>query len=137
MSKIVNISEAASIAIHSMVLIANSERLLNASDLSIQMKFSKNHLSKVLQSLTKNQYLESVRGPKGGFLLGKKPEQINLLELFELVDGRFELEECHGNCTSCMFRYCIFGGLTSKFAVEFHQYLEQTTLKDLIKIKSV
>ncbi len=132
MSRIINISEAASIAIHSMVAIAKSKVKINANELAIASNFSRNHLSKVMHQLTKSGFLISDRGPKGGFVLGRDADEITLLEIFELVEGIIEDINCMGNCAICPFKDCIFGGLTSKLTREFKEYLSKTKLSDLI-----
>lgn len=132
LSKLINISEAASIAIHSVVAIAKSKEKLNATELAISTNVSRNHLAKVMHLLTKFGYLISDRGPKGGFILNKLPNEICLLELFETVEGSIEDISCMGNCLSCPFKDCIFGGLTSKFSNEFKNYLKNTKISDLI-----
>ena len=115
-----------------MVTIAKSNEKLNATELANSSNVSRNHLAKVMQLLTKNGYLISDRGPKGGFVLNKKPENICLLEIFEMVDGSIEDISCKDNCEVCTFKDCIFGNLTSKFTDEFKSYLKNTTLLDLI-----
>ncbi len=132
MSKIINISEAASIAIHSVVSVAKAKTKINATELAKASSFSRNHLAKVMHQLTKYGYLISDRGPKGGFVLGRKPDKISLLELFELVEGNIEDVSCVGDCTTCPFKDCIFGGLASKLTNEFKEYLETTKISDLI-----
>ena len=119
MSKIINMSEAASIGIHSILVVAKSEVKLNANQLAEQLKFSKSHLAKVMHILTKNGYLTSERGPKGGFVLNKNPKKISLLEIYEVVEGVIEDFNCVTACTKCPFRDCIFGGLTTKFTEEY------------------
>ena len=49
MSKIVTLSEAASIALHSMVLIARSEEKLNVGQIAEKIDSSKHHVAKVMQ----------------------------------------------------------------------------------------
>ena len=115
-----------------MVAVAKSKVKINATELADVSNFSRNHLSKVMHQLTKCGYLISDRGPKGGFVLGKKPEEITLLEIFELVEGDIEDISCMGNCAICPFKDCIFGGLMSKLTKEFKSYLEATKLSDLI-----
>ncbi len=132
MSKIVNISEAASIAIHSIILVAKSEVKLNANQIAEKLNFSRNHLSKVMHILTKNGYLSSERGPKGGFVLNKNPSTISLLEIYETVEGLVEAFNCVTACTKCPFKACIFGGLTTKFTEEFTLHLKTTKVADLI-----
>lgn len=65
MSKISSISEAASIAIHSMVLIARNEEGINAVKIAEQTGFSKNHISIVAQRLGKDNLLNSVQQFRG------------------------------------------------------------------------
>lgn len=129
MSKVLNISEAASIAIHSMALIARSKELLNAHEIAETTGFSKNHISKVLQQLVKNNYLNSTRGPRGGFELKRRPEEISLLEIYRIIDGEIDSGTgCKMHCDNCPFNDCIFGGLTEKFSREFRQYLTEKNL---------
>lgn len=45
------------------------------------------HLLKILQQLVRAQILSSERGPAGGFVLRKEPDQITLLEIVEAIDG--------------------------------------------------
>ena len=132
MSKIINMSEAASIAIHSILLIAKSEVKLNANQIAETLNFSKSHLAKVMHILTKNGYLSSERGPKGGFILNKNPNTISLLEIYETVEGLVEAFNCVTACTKCPFKACIFGGLTTKFTEEFTLHLRTTKVADLI-----
>lgn len=129
MSKVLNISEAASIAIHSMALIAQSKELLNAHEIAEITGFSKNHISKVLQQLVKNNLLNSTRGPKGGFEIKRKPEAISLMEIYKIIDGEIDLGTgCKMQCENCPFNNCIFGGLSEKFSREFSEYLRGKTL---------
>ena len=88
MSKIINMSEAASIAIHSILVVAKSEVKLNANQLAEQLNFSRSQLVKQMNPLTKNGYLTSERGPKGGFVLNKSPKKISLLEIYEAVEAQ-------------------------------------------------
>lgn len=131
MSKIFNISEAATIAIHSMGVIARSEQLLNAQQIADITGFSKNHTAKVLQQLVKNNFLRSSRGPKGGFLLNRNPEEVSLMEIYQLIEGDIEENSCKMHCDNCPFRSCIFGGLSEKFSREFKTYLTDKKLATL------
>ncbi len=123
MSKIFNISEAATIAIHSMGLIARSEKLMNAQEIADITGFSKNHISKILQQLVKNAFLVSTRGPKGGFLLSEKARKVSLMEIYTVIEGEIENHSCKMQCDNCPFSSCIFGGLEQKFSNEFRDYL--------------
>ncbi|MFH1120139.1 MAG: Rrf2 family transcriptional regulator [Bacteroidota bacterium] len=135
MAKVVHISEAASLAVHSMVLIAGSSEMLNVNQIAAVTHSSRNHLAKVMQILVKNGYLDSVRGPRGGFTLKGDPGKINLLQIYELIEGNLEEHHCGIETQKCPFKICVFGGLADKFSVEFIEYLRTKTLADLISNK--
>jgi len=132
MAKVVHISEAASLAVHSMVLIAGSKESMNVNHIAEVTHSSRNHLAKVLQMLVKNNYLDSVRGPKGGFTLKGDPKKINLLEIYQLIEGVIEEHHCGIEIGKCPFHTCVFGGLADKFSHEFIGYLRNKTLFELI-----
>ncbi|MFO8066266.1 MAG: Rrf2 family transcriptional regulator [Bacteroidales bacterium] len=124
MSKIFNISEAATIGIHSMALIAKSTTSINACQIADITGFSKNHISKILQQLVKNGVLTSTRGPKGGFILKKKAEEINLMDIYRIIEGDITYDTaCRVSCEDCPFDSCILGGFKEKFSTEFREYL--------------
>ncbi len=130
-SKILNISEAATIALHSMGLIARSKKLVNAQEVADITGFSKNHISKILQQLVKNGYLNSTRGPKGGFLISEKAKKTSMMEIYNLIEGEIVESSCHHSCDSCPFDTCIFGGLEQKFSNEFRRYLMNKKVSDI------
>lgn len=131
MSRLVHISEAASLAIHSLAIIASSTVRLNAKKISEILHVSQNHLAKILQILAKNEYLESNRGPGGGFTFKKKADQISMLEIYQLIEGNVECQFCGITENHCPFITCIFGGKPDKLTNEFVEYMANTKISDL------
>jgi len=130
-SRLVHISEAASLAIHSLAIIASSTVRLNAKKISEILHVSQNHLAKILQILAKNEYLESNRGPGGGFTFKKKADQISMLEIYQLIEGNVECQFCGITENHCPFITCIFGGKPDKLTNEFVEYMANTKISDL------
>jgi Rrf2 family protein len=130
-SRLIHISEAASLAIHSLALIASSTERLNAKTISEILHVSQNHLAKVLQVLAKNEYLESNRGPGGGFTFKKKANLISMLEIYQLIEGNVDCQFCGVTENQCPFITCIFGGKPDKLTNEFVEYLNYTKISDL------
>ena len=128
MSHIVHISEAASIAIHSMVLIAKSDKLLNVIKIAEDTCTSKHHVAKVLQRLVKQNYLISHRGPHGGFSLKKDPSEITFLELYESIEGEIEIPECPMGKPTCPFDKCIMNNVTKDMTIQFQEYMKNQKL---------
>lgn len=135
MTKVVHISEAASLAVHSMALIATNKEMLNVNHIADLTNSSRNHLAKVMQILVKNDYLTSTRGPKGGFILKKDASTIYLLQLYELMEGPIEKQHCGIFTDKCPFTSCVFGNLANRFSEDFIEYLKATSLTDIIRKK--
>jgi Rrf2 family protein len=132
MSKIFSLSEASSIAIHGMVLIARSDSGLNVIKITEFTGFSKNHIAKVMQRLVKNDLLKSVRGPSGGFSLKKNPEDITLLDIYESIEGPIDITECPLAYDICNYDKCVMGNVVNKMTLEFKKFLQDQTLKSYL-----
>jgi Rrf2 family protein len=130
-SKLVHISEAASLAIHSLALIASSSLRLNAKMIAEILQVSQNHLAKILQILAKNEYLVSNRGPGGGFTFKKNADEISMLEIYQLIEGNVDCQYCGITENRCPFITCIFGGKPDKLTNEFVEYMTHTKISDL------
>lgn len=127
--------EMLSLAFHSMVLIASMKEgeFLNVKDMAEKLYASEAHLAKVMQRLSKSGLLRSVRGPKGGFILAKKPEEISLYDIYEAVEGPIEERECPlGYEKKCYFNECIFEGILEKLYAEFLTFIKSRRLSDYI-----
>ena len=58
-------------------------------------------LGKILQSLAKSDILTSERGKKGGFKLGKEPDQIYVYDIVVAVDGPLNINNCLDEQIGC------------------------------------
>lgn len=133
MSKIVTLSEAASIALHSMVLIAKSETKLNVNQIAETIDSSKHHVAKVMQRLAKEDFVSSNRGPSGGFVIKRDPHTLSLLEIYEAIEGRVAIQSCPGDKRSCIIGTCMLGDLSKKMTKEFKVYMESHFLSEYMK----
>ncbi len=132
MSKIITLSEAASIALHGMVLIAKTEHKLNVNQISEQINSSRHHVAKVFQRLAKENFVSSNRGPSGGFILKKDPSEITLLDLYEVIEGPVEVQGCPGDKKDCPFNQCLMGDMAEILACKFRDFLSKQTLSEYI-----
>jgi len=133
MKQLLNISEASSIAIHCFGMLVKKGEPMTIAEMSSLTSFSKNHMAKVLQTLTKHNYLGSTRGPKGGFYLNKKPSEITFLEIFELIEGKIEHLPCGVEDETCPFEVCIYGDAFYRLTQEFKNFYQNRTMNDLIR----
>lgn len=137
MAKVLNITEAVTIALHSMIIIANrTGEQLNVNVISKAIDSSKFHVAKILQKLVKDGYLGSHRGPTGGFYLKAKPEELTLLEIYEAIEGKITIAACPIDHEHCPFGTCVFDDLTVQMTKQFVDFLRNRTLADYQKQNS-
>jgi Rrf2 family protein len=133
MAKIINITEAVAIALHSAILITNNNcKPVNVNYIAEATGSSKFHIAKVLQKLVRDGLLGSHRGPNGGFYLVSKPENITLLQIFESIEGKIKVSHCPIHKETCPFSSCVFGDQIAEMTENFKNYLESNTLYDYI-----
>lgn len=132
MSKIVTLTEGASIALHGMIIVARSGGKANVIQISEVTNSSKHHVAKIFQRLVKDNFLESHRGPSGGFSLKKDPSEITLLDIYESIKGKIEMTACPHDKLVCPFDKCIMNNVTYKMTVDFRDHLQKHTLADFI-----
>lgn len=126
-------SEAFAIALHATTIIAaKGEDVLAVADIAEELNCSYAHLQKVMQRLVKSGLLNSIRGPKGGFLLAKKPSEIYFLDIYEAIEGKLEIRNCLFEARVCTRSLCVLGGLTGKINKEVYTYFTKTSLADVI-----
>jgi len=129
MSSVFNLSEASSIAIHSMVMVASSNGKTNVNKIAERLNFSKHHVAKVMQRLVKVDILISNRGPAGGFALAKPAEDINLLDIYEAIEGKMVSYDCPLGYDQCAFEKCILGSIAHDMNNKFKDYLANHSLQ--------
>jgi Rrf2 family protein len=129
MSKIVTLSEAASIALHGMILVARAgDKMINVVKISETLTSSRHHVAKVFQRLVKEGFVESHRGPSGGFSLRKPADQISFLDIYQSIEGDIEIHDCPMDKAICPFDKCIMSGVTRKMTEDYKAYLTSQTL---------
>lgn len=131
MQGFVHISRAASLALHSVLIIKDSDKKLNAFEIAKKLNASGHHVAKVLQKLAKAEILTSWRGPGGGFSLKKPPEEIRLISIYECIDGK--LDKTSGHCNEkeiCPLGQCIWGKFGENTHLRFIDYLSKKKLSD-------
>lgn len=128
MSGFGNISEAAYLGVYSMILLARENKSLNATEIAEKLNASRHHVTKVMHLLHQSGYLESNRGPKGGYSLQKDPAKVSLLEIYELLSGKIEINACSFNRSGCPFAQCVFDDKINALKMEFRNYLNEKTV---------
>jgi Rrf2 family protein len=130
--RMLRISEAASLALHTMVLLpAGGEKRLSTREIAGRLRASEAHLAKVLQRLSKAGLVRSVRGRGGGYALARRRERISLLQVYEAIEGKLPRTKCLMGKPVCAGKMCVLGGLLETVDVWVRAYLSGTRLSQL------
>lgn len=134
MSGILKISEGANLALHSLAYLAFHEQVcpLPVNRIATALGVSKDHLGKVLQRLSRQGFILSRRGPRGGFSLGQETRNLTLLEIIEAVDGPLGTHQCLMENPICIKKCCVIGELMGEVNRDVCARLTQATLEDLL-----
>ena len=106
---------------------------ISMSDISRNLDIPIKYLEQLIIPLKKAALINSVRGPKGGHMLAKSPEQINIWNVLTLLETKFSFVDCltdQGACESaatCPVRPIwgkAFQGMTKLF--------RETSLRDVL-----
>jgi Rrf2 family protein len=105
----------------------STREIAQAEDISYQLA------CKLLQKLQKAGLVKSSMGPKGGFVLSRKPKNINMLEVIETIQGHLSLNRCMFSKEVCKLQNnCKVTVKLSKLQNYISDYLEDITLDELM-----
>jgi len=135
MQNILKISEAASLALHTTVLLAaTGDRLITTHEIAQTLKVSEAHLSKVLQRLSRAGIVRPIRGPRGGFMLARPAGKITRHEVYEAIEGPLPPTNCLLGTPICDGTSCILGGLLQSTNARVKEYMTGTKLSQLTAV---
>jgi len=103
------------------------------SRISNRQNISVKYLEQLIRPLKKAELIESIRGPKGGHVLSKKPNEITIGQIARILDYQDKPEDCYCNEDKCFsVDICRLRQSWQKAANVFYNELDQTTIAELI-----
>jgi len=111
----------------------NNQGPVQIGEISKRQDISVKYLEQLIRPLKQAQLVESVRGPKGGHMLAKEPEDITLGQIVRLFEGQSDLVECVSNPEKCNMADDCQVRLAWKDATRvLYEKLDSTTIADLM-----
>lgn len=91
-------------------------------------------LAKTMQTLARSGIVESRNGPKGGYVLSRRPESISVAEVLRAIEGPIAMAICQaGETTDCdQYQYCPIARPMERIQRKVTSLLEGMTLLDMI-----
>ena len=107
----------------------------NLTEISIRQGISISFLEQIFLKLKKNNLVYSLRGPSGGYLLAKPPEEIKLSSIIDAVDEKVKTVGCKKeskkSCNGKSIK-CITHDLWDDLEAHINGFFEKNTLQDII-----
>ena len=103
-------------------------------DIAKRQGVSVKYLEQIIIPLKRAHFIESVRGPKGGHILTKPPEEITVGEIVVLLEEGSSLVECIEDTTICeRADICPTRLLWKEVSEAMLNKLQTVTLADLVQ----
>lgn len=128
-------SKATNYALHTIVYLAllPSGKTIGVKPLAEVQKVSPTYLSKVLTTLVKSGFIESVTGVNGGYKLIKDVKNISFLDIIRAIEGTSSLFNCSLDHTQHNRENCLIEKVMNEAERKMEDYLGAQTIEDLVK----
>ena len=115
------------IAVHEDVGTVSSKRI--AEEFSIPPEL----LAKILQRLARERLIVSQNGPRGGYVLARRPVEITVGQVVRALEGPINIVECLDEDSDCpQMARCNLRRPVQKIQVAISQLLDTMTLAELV-----
>jgi Rrf2 family transcriptional regulator, iron-sulfur cluster assembly transcription factor len=104
------------------------------ADISRRQGLSPRYIEQIFKKLRKGKILSSKRGPKGGYSLTRKPEEITVGEIIQITEGGLDPVFCvndHSKKTCERKNECVTRMIWSEAGRRLKEYFDSVTIQDL------
>ena len=113
----------------------DNQKPTSLAEISIRQGISILYLGQLFLKLKKNDLVQSSRGPNGGYILSRAPEEIKLSSIIDAVDENVKTLKCKKNskkgCNGKSVK-CITHNLWDELEHHINNFFEKNTLKDIL-----
>ena len=124
-------------AVMAMADLASNEDIkpVSLNEISIRQNISLSYLEQLFLKLKNNHLVKSVRGPHGGYMLGKKAKEIKLSSIISAVDEEVRTLNCKKDskkgCDGKSIK-CITHDLWDDLGKHINFFFENKNLNELV-----
>jgi len=110
---------------------------VSIADISNREGISTSYLEQLLNKLRHGGFIESIRGPKGGYVLARSAADITVADIVKALEGSIYPGHCstaHSNKISCKrSKSCVPKMVWDRLSKAINDCLESITLEDLCR----
>ena len=113
----------------------NAKKPINLTEISLRQGISLSFLEQLFLKLKKNNLVLSSRGPSGGYILSRDPDEIKLSSIINAVYEKIKTVKCKKEskkgCNGKSVK-CITHDLWEDLEIHIHNFFEKNTLRDIV-----
>ena len=102
------------------------------ADISQCQGISLSYLEQLFAKLRKNNLVEGVRGPGGGYRLSRPADQINVAEIISAVDEKVDVTKCSNQADCQNGERCLTHDLWTELSDRLYTFLSGITLAQFV-----
>jgi Rrf2 family iron-sulfur cluster assembly transcriptional regulator len=107
------------------------------ADISERQAISLSYLEQLFSKLRKEELVTSVRGPGGGYRLGREPSNIAIGDVIRAVDEIVDATRCHGQSDCQGGERCLTHSLWQDLSDRISAFLNSISLGELMHHRQV
>ena len=113
------------------------DKPISLAGISERQSISLSYLEQLFSGLRQAGLVSSVRGPGGGYLLGRRSDGIFVAEIIDAVNESLDTTSCQGKGDCQGGEICLTHTLWSDLSKEIHGFLNGISLADLVAKQNV
>ncbi|OOZ36178.1 Fe-S cluster assembly transcriptional regulator IscR [Solemya velesiana gill symbiont] len=110
---------------------------ITLADIAQRQDISLSYLEQLFSRLRKRELVSSVRGPGGGYVLGRSADNIFIAEVISAVDEKVDTTRCGGDSNCQKNERCLTHDLWHDLSDRIYDYLSDISLHDLMARRGV
>jgi Rrf2 family iron-sulfur cluster assembly transcriptional regulator len=113
------------------------DKPVSLSEISERQSISLSYLEQLFSRLRQSELVTSVRGPGGGYRLGRPSEDIYIAQIIEAVNESVDTTSCQGKGDCQGGEICLTHALWDELTAEIHNFLNSISLAHLMARRDV
>ena len=106
-------------------------KLCSAKTMSLEYGIPQELLAKILQKLSKENIIVSVKGPKGGYRISSDTSSINMTKFFEIMEGPMGIVDCYFDSNCEQLNGCTIREPINRINNSIRTMFDKMTLADI------
>lgn len=119
------------------VALYSNQGPVSLAEISARQDISLSYLEQLFSRLRKHELVSSVRGPGGGYLLGRDMADISIAEIVHAVDEFVDATKCQGKGLCQDGMKCLTHSLWKDLSARINEFLTSISLATLVNDRDV